>query len=473
MRNKFQQTILTGFVLLFVLPTVQLRAEISSANPARQALLFRNGDILFGNLESISHDKSVIWRRSDVAQPIEFSPTNLSEIQFPSAKKTALNATNACRVQLNNDDSLEGKLLQLDSEKIILETSFAGKVVFPRQVVRAIEPLPPERELIFTGPSGLDGWTLGKVTAIAAGEAGDWKYTNGAFYATRSASIARDLKLPDVAKIEFDLAWKGMLQAAIALYTSYMQPINLANKDTEPDFGGFYSLQINSFVSTLMPVRKNAPLKYMEQIPVPTFSQKNRAHIEIRANKPKNSIALFVDDTLVKEWIDTEDFAGSGTGMRFVHQGQGAIKMSNLRIAEWNGKMESASTNPPSLKEDLAKLLNGDKVSGTLETFRDGKFKFSMSNTKLDVPFERVSEIFFMRQTNEPVAETKSNIRAFFSGGGSVTFRVESWEKEGVATASPNFGRATFVPTAFDRIQLHPNLEKTSERFPPVKSESQ
>ena len=313
---------------------------------------------------------------------------------------------------------------------------------------------------------------MGKVNAVAVGEAGEWQYTNGAFYATRAASIARDLKLPEVASIEFDLAWKGMLQAAIALYTSYMQPVNLATKDNEPDFGGFYSLQINSFVSTLMPVRKNSPLKYMGQIPVPAFNQKNRAHIEIRANKPKNSIALLVDGVLVNEWIDTEDFAGSGTGMRFVHQGQGAIKMSNLRIAEWNGKMESKATNRSLFKEDVAKLLNGDKVPGSLETFRDGKLTFSTGNKKLDIPFERVSEIFFAGETNA-VAETGPNIRAFFSGEGRVTFRVERWDQQSVIALSPNFGRATFTPTAFERLQLNPNLEKTSEQVPAVKSEIQ
>jgi catechol 2,3-dioxygenase-like lactoylglutathione lyase family enzyme len=360
---------------------------------------------------------------------------------------------------LSNGDSLEGKLLQLDSKEIVLETSFAGKMIFPRNLVKMLEPLPPEREPIFSGPTGLDGWTLGKVSAVAAGESGQWSYTNGAFYATRAASIARDVKLPDVARIEFDLAWKGVLQSAIALYTSYMQPVNLQTKDTDPDFGAFYSLQINSFVSTLMPVRKNEPLKYMGQIPVPAFSQKNHAHVEILASKPKRSIAFFVDGSLVKEWVDTEEFAGSGTGMRFVHQGQGAVKLSHLRIAEWNGKMESKATNLPPFKDDLTKLLNGDKVSGTLETFRDGKLSFSTANGKLDIPFERVAEAFF--KSKETTSANRANVRAFFTDGGSVTFQLERWDGQGVVATSPNFGRATFAPGTFERAQL--NLESTNQ----------
>lgn len=473
MSNKLHQKIFSAVwlaLVTFLFFAPQMRAEIRSTNAVKQALLFRNGDVLFGNLESISSDKSVVWKRGDVLQPMEFSATNLLEIQFSSAKKTNLSTTNGCRIKLSNGDSLEGKLLQLDSEKIILETSFAGKMTFPRGVVQMIEPLPPERQPIFTGPTGVDGWTMGKVSAVAAGEAGQWKYTNGAFYATRAASIARDLKLPDVARIEFDLAWKGMLQAAIALYTSYMQPINLQTKDTEPDFGGFYSLQINSFVSTLMPVRKNEPLKYLGQFPVPAFNQKNHVHIKILANKPKRSIAFLVDDVLVKEWIDTEEFAGSGTGMRFVHQGQGTIKLSNLHIAEWNGKMETKATNLPPFKEDLAKLLNGDKVSGKLESFSSGKLTFLTGAGKLDIPFERVSEVFFAKKTNAAPEKMEPNIRAFFSGGGSVTFRVERWDDKGVVATSPNFGRAIFASETFERAELNPEIVRNTAQADPRKS---
>lgn len=472
MKNNFQSLIfsaLLGCALCAV--ATGAAAETTNSAPGKQALFFRNGDILIGNLESIRSDKTVVWRRNDVSQPMEFSGTNLLEVQFPRAKQETLSATNACRVELRNGDSFEGKLLQLDSEKIVLQTSFAGKLTFPRRAVEMLEPMPPQKEPIYSGPTGLEGWTMGKASAFPEDEAGQWQYTNGAFYAIHSASIARDLHLPDVARIEFDLAWKGVLQSAIALYTSYMQPVNLQTKDTNPDFGAFYSLQINSFVSTLMPVRRNEPLKYMGQIPVPAFSQKNHAHLEILANKPKRSIALFVDGSLVKEWVDTEEFAGSGTGMRFVHQGHGAVKLSHLRISEWNGKMESQSTNRPAGDGDIAKLLNGDKVSGTLENYRDGKLSFLTDNGKLAIPFERVSEAYFARKNSQTSPTGPENIRAFFSDGGSVTFRVQQWDSHGVVAESPNFGRATFAPEAFERAQLNPALFNSGQRETPEQNE--
>lgn len=439
----------------------QSTSNSTATKPAgKDALLFLNGDVLLGQLESIRGDKNVTWRREDVAEPIEFSGTNLLEVHFPPVKQTRLSATNGCRVALRNGDLLDGKLLQFDSKELVLETTFAGKMTFPRAVVEKIEPLPPEREPVFSGPTGLDGWIMGKVNAFAAGEAGQWKYTNGAFYATRAASIARDLKLPDVARVEFDLAWKGVLQSAIAIDTGYMQPVNLQTKDAGPDFGGFYSLQINSFVSALMRVKKDEPLKYMEgQVPIPAFSQKNHAHIELLVSKPKQSVALLVDGALVKEWVDKEGFAGTGTGMRFVHQGQGAVKLSNLRVGEWNGKMKSKSTDNPAGDEDVARLLNGDKVSGKLEIFRDGKFLFSTPNGKLAIPFERISESFMGGESTRVTDEPES-VRAFFSDGGRVSFHIERWDAQGILAESPNFGRATFAPKSFERAELNPGKEK-------------
>ena len=88
--------------------------------------------------------------------------------------------------------------------------------------------------------------------APAPGESGQWTYRNGAFYAGKTASIARDLKLPDVAEIQFDLAWKGALNLAIALYTDSLLPILLTAKDQAPDFGGFYSLRLHNATEALI-----------------------------------------------------------------------------------------------------------------------------------------------------------------------------------------------------------------------------
>src|SRR5687768_16839635 len=141
----------------------------------------------------------------------------------------------------------------------------------------------------------MEGWTRGKVNAQGLTDAGEWMYSNGAFYALKSASIARDLKLPDVASIQFDLEWRGFFHVAVALYSSYLHPINLANKESEPQFGGFYSMQLNPFSANLLPVEQNEPLRYLGQASLQHLAQTNAAHIDIRVNKAKSLVALMVN----------------------------------------------------------------------------------------------------------------------------------------------------------------------------------
>jgi hypothetical protein len=317
-------------------------------------------------------------------------------------------------------------------------------------------PIPAGQALIFEGPTGLEGWTMGKMAATIA-DPGAWKYKNGAFYATRPASIARDLNLPDVASIQFDITWKGLLYLAVALYTEYLHPINLANKEQEPDFGGFYSLQLNYMSANLLPVKKHDILRYggLGQGAIPAFTQKNNAHIEIRVSKPKKLVALLVDGALIKQWIDTEEFAGTGKALRFVHQGQGSIKLSNLRLTEWDGQFEEPPAPAPESKMDIARLRNGDKLNGDLQVIRNGLATVSVSGKALDVPLTRVKQIDLAGQKSERAKEDPTDVHAYFTEGGTLTFHLEEWGDTRVIATSPNFGRVAFDPTAFNRLRFH------------------
>lgn len=419
----------------------------------REALLFRNGDRLYGALQSLAPTTGVRWQHSDAEQVIDFLPDNVAEIHFPSRPRPLPAGTASCRVQLNNQDELEGSSIRLDSENALLQTWYAGEITIPRRSILVIKPVPPEGATLFQGPTGLEGWTIGKVVS-ALGDAGEWKYRNGAFYATNAASIARDLKMPDEALIEFDLAWKGVFQLAIALFTDYLQPINLANKDTEPDFAGFYSLQLNSFSANLLPVKKNDPLRYLGQISVPAFNQRNAAHVEIRASKSKRSVSLLVDGQLIKQWVDTEEFAGQGKGMRFVHQGQGRLKLSHLKVSEWNGQMEDSPAVATDARQDVVRLRNGDKVEGHVKLVDTNNVQVSNAGTDLDIPLVRVKRIELAGSRPDAIGKTSETARAIFCRGGAVTFELERWEPGKVLGQSPNFGKLTFDPAAFSKVEL-------------------
>ncbi|MBM3833991.1 MAG: hypothetical protein FJ403_12125 [Verrucomicrobia bacterium] len=435
---------------------VPLPATQALKTASKDKILFRNGDLLTGNLELVDPAQEVRWRHADAFEPIEFKPETVAEIQFGyrDQPKTNSAATNICQVRLTNQDELSGSLLSSDSERIVLETWYAGRIEIPRKMVQFIMPKIEEGPLLFAGPEGLEEWTIGQVNSVP--DAGVWKYKDGAFYATRSASVARDLKLPDVAKIECDLTWKGVLYMAIALYTDYLHPVNLQSKETGPEFGGFYSLQLRHYIADLLPVTKKEPIRYLGQAPIPTVSQKNKIHLDIRVNKPKRTIALLVDGVLVKQWIETEDFVGQGTGVRFVHQGHGAIKLSNIRVSQWNGQFEEKPSPTPNSKDDIARLQNGDRAVGQLQAIRDGKVTFApAAGAPLDIPLNRVKVLEFASLKADRANEDNADIKATFRSGGSIALRLEKWSEGEVIGTSPNFGRITLNPLAFERVQFN------------------
>jgi len=434
-----------------------LTAGFGPTSGAAEALAFDNGDLLYGALLSID-TRHVRWQRLDAAQPLEFQLDHVTEVFFrPGAASNRVVAPN-CKVRLNNGDELEGRLVAMDADKLALETWYAGALSIPRSVIQVLLPVPPKGKTVFAGPAGFEGWTMGKVKTVGE-KGGEWRYKDGAFYAAEAASVARDVRLPDVANLQFDVAWKGMLYLAIALYTDYLQPVSLANKESEPPFGGFYSLQINSYSVNLLPVTQKDPLRPLGQAMVSNFSRGTRAHVEIRADKSKRLIALLVDGVMVKQWIDPEGFVGKGTGIRLVHQGQGSVRLSNLAVSEWDGQFEEPLTLSARGPLDQIRLRNGDKVVGDLQAFRDGKLTVMTAGAAKDMPLSQVKQIELAATKSAQAPRATANVRAFFASGASVTIDLERWDQHGVVGINPALGPVRLAPTAFARLVFVTHLK--------------
>ena len=429
----------------------------------RDLVLFRNGDLLYGSLNSINQTNGIEWSRSDAISGFQLTPRQVSEIVLSRTQSAPeITSSNYCTIQLNNGDQLQGVLNGYDGEKVTLDTWYGGRMVFPKSSVAMLVPVGFPRKVLFEGPNGLEGWTMGEVNAaVALLDSGQWLYQKHAFYALKSASIARDVHLPDQASLSFDIEWRGFFHLAIALYTEYLNPINLANKETEPKFGGFYSLQINPFSANLLPVKQSEPLRYLGQAPLQNLSQKTSAHIDIRVSKQKKLLALLIDGVVVKQWLDSDaEFAGSGSAIRFVHQGQGAVKLTNIKVTEWDGHFEEPPSLTPNKPHDIARLKNGDRVPGAVKSIQDAKMKVEGGGTVLDIPMARVKQIEF---AGKPLTETENTnkVRAFLVSGGSLTFELQQWTPEGLMARSDNFGTVTFKPGSFARLLFDLNKDES------------
>jgi hypothetical protein len=138
----------------------------------------------------------------------------------------------------------------------------------------------------------------------------------------------------------------------------------------------------------------------------------------------------------------------------------GSLKLSNLRIAEWDGRFEERPSNGNG-ETDLTKLRNDDRVIGAVESFKDGKFSIHSENGVLEIPLERVKQVELAGKKVEMATDDPTAVNAFFKNGQVIAFHLDRWDKEGIHASSPNFGKATFNPAAFTRIVF-----KTDEPAP-------
>jgi hypothetical protein len=421
-------------------------------------LSFRDGDMLYGKLLEILPGSVLRWQHADASETIDFKPENVAQIDFSPRPVTAAGSNSSCKLWLANGDELAGNLVSCDRDFFILDTWYAGKLSIPRRALQTLA-FNPRTPILFDGPTSMDGWTQGNAVKGVIGDSGQWSFRNGAFYADKAASIARDVKLPERSQIQFDLAWKGPLSMAVALYTDSLQPILLTDKENGPDFGGFYSLQFrNTLFVTLTPIRKKDPLRPLgEPLIIQSLTQKDRVHVDLRLSKADRQVALFLDGALIKNWIDPSGFAGQGTGLRFVNNsvGAAAVKMSNLRISKWNGVLDDVSAEVPDPSHDVVMLESGAKISGAVESMAEGRISMLTIGGATNVPLNSASAIEFAHfQGQAQAAAPAVNAHATFVQGGAVTFELLAWRPNGVEGTSPDFGKVKFDPAAFGRLQF-------------------
>lgn len=421
-----------------------------------QTIYFRNGDLLFGQLESITPTNSLRWRHPDSAAAIDFQTRAVTEVQLGSAPQPATASPAYCLARLTNGDELAGNLLSLDDKQLVLATWYAGTLTLPRGQVASLRPLGLAPQVVFEGPTGLDGWTMGKSVLVGA-VASHWQYQNGAFVASQPASIARDVKLPANASLEFDLAWRGSFALAVALYTDSLHPVRLAQTADEAPFCPFYSLQLNSYSTQLLHVKHQEGARQAGMAVIPMLQQTNQARVAIKCSREQKTITLFLNGVLAKQWHDPAGFGGEGTGIRLVHQGQGPIRLANLRVTEWDGRLEEqAAPVAANVQDDVCRLVNRDALAGTAKSFRDGRLTFATADRPVEVPLARIAQVDFATAKNQPVPAEAGAAQVFFAGRGRLTLALEGWTEKLVTARSGTFGRVEFVPQAFSRIVFAP-----------------
>ena len=100
-------------------------------------------------------------------------------------------------------------------------------------------------------------------------------------------------------------------------------------------------------------------------------------------------------------------------------------------------------------------LVNKDKVSGKLEKLHDNLLTVATGQGSLDIPLSRVSQISLGNPTTTSPPDKPWELRAYFAGGGTVSFELEQWQHGKVWGRSTNFGQIDFDPQFVRQLQFN------------------
>ena len=456
-----------------------------SKAPRLEKLKLLNGDDISGKFLGIK-DGKILWQHPSFSGLIQVKSADISEIRlFPMAAKSR---RHNCTVELVNGDTLQGDLIELSETELVLDTWYGGRLKLPRNSVRVLRPGQTADRIIYEGPDGNpDNWQtgnrntgvqmkgfgfnqlnaravparlainiLGKIPMQQAQRNGqNWRYVDNGFNCSSSGPLLgrKDLEFPDRCQIEFDIQWSNYFGLGINLYAD-----NIKNEYT----GNSYSLRMDHSNVYLYRISNNSSSRIGVNVQSRMKQPKTRAHVAIFIDKAQKTITLLVDDQLVHKWKDNNaKFAGKGNGLLFTSRNSYPMRLSNIRIAEWDGNLPQAGggKNLGNGKDDYVKFKNDDSISGQAKTIRDGKLTLATSFAEVPVDMSSISVL----ELANPVVKTTpkaGEVQAQMRARGQLTFRMQSWVDGKVRVVSPYFGTADFDPSVFEKLMFNRHVPR-------------
>lgn len=441
--------------LAFILHACPVIAGDKPSSPEEGKLLFSNGDVLHGNF--LGCDKAGLhWQSAASKKPLVFQISSLAEAK-PAPRAPAGGAMPGTHsVRLANGDELSGTLVSLDENTLLLGTWYAGQLAIPRSAIISIKKL-NKSGVVYQGPNNASEWIVDE-----NGERDDngnlgCVVKNKALVAIGYGEVRCKTKLPPRVDLGFDLT----LPAGEPDLDIYFD----ANETG--DVRDCYLFQVGLGGVDIHRI-SNGNSQHLDgpaDIDTTPFRQE-KVRLNIRADKQAKKLWLFVNGKKIWEYTDPANFAGTGDCLRFTSQiEQGVMKIRNVKISSWEG--EDSASSPVSgkpLKEDLLLLENQDRASGKLKGFANGKAVLATNDGEMNIALDRIDAIQFAAGGNS--GKSADGVRAYFFGGGNATLNFESWDGKKVVATSPVFGKAEFLPGAFQQLQFQKRAETPRDNEP-------
>lgn len=451
------------------LPLVVFAASLAAAAAADEPSIIRfanpSMDQLSGSLGAVTADR-IVWNSPILEKPTPFWLKNVLEVTLPAAQPE-FNATHEATLTLMNGDCVRGQVAAVTDDTVTLDTWYAGRLAFRRVMVKEVV-IDPRPSLVFSGPTGLDGWAQ-------TAKPGTWTYENGSLRTNASEGIGRELELPEECSIGFDAAWRGGLMLNFNFFADDVA--------TDSPSQGYQISCQGSYASIR---RQNASMQFGDMANIPEFRENEKVRIEVRASRKSGNICLYVNNRCAALWKDPGVAKGKfGNCIQFVPRGKETLRISKIKVAAWDGVLDESAEEDAAMmgmgmgmggfgiqpnrnnREPKAepktkpaddgrmKLRNGDSIGGEVTSIVDGVITIKTPFAEVKLPVARVRNIILKPAPLERPIRRNGDVRVWFSDGSSLVFCLDEMTKDTITGHSQLFGTATFKLAAFNRIEFN------------------
>ena len=418
------------------------------SGPALDVLDFLMGDRMSGDLLGIEEQK-LRWKHPDAVDSMSFVMDNLQGAVLKGRRDVG-GLLKLARVEMTNGDIYRGKIVSMSGNNLVIETPYAGNVTLVVAHVKSIRPA-TESKIVYEGPNSLEEWKTNQ---------NSWAFNKGTLTSrSGNQSIGRVIDdLPDMASIEMDLAWRGNAQINIGFWGENPESIHQNS----------HTLMIQGSYVRLFRYSNTHGGNDLGAINFEAFQTSTRATLGLKLDRKGQNIALFVDGVLAKQWKDTSPGPLTGSALILQSTSGNALRVSNIRVTQWDGKFGGAGSEEGQGETDMAEFSNGDKFSGKLEQIANGQMKFVTDFATFDVPVQRVARVELASKTREQARRHPGDVEVFFPTEERITLRLNTLGNEFLKGSSQNSGDLNLRRSMITKLRFNiydPRQQKTEEEW--------
>ncbi len=404
-------------------------AEAPPAAPFEPLAVFMNNDRLHGALDH-AEQGTIFWRHKDSRTPLTFSAKGLRHVLL--GRPAPADTSAAALVVLTNGDVLPCQSLSLDTDRIVVSTAFAGKLSINRHMLAEMRPTKAVNErIVYELGDDATGWKCDE--NMGRGMKDRATAAKGVIELRQGGSLAKDIGLPEMAAIDFDLAGLGMNSNlciffysetiaryrgnayAIGISPNYLSFQTFTHQGNRGESGG------NTSISKLL-------------------KGKAKCHVTLLTDKKNRAFRLLVNGSQAGQWNASKDIGDSGGILGFANDSQGKFRISNLRVTKWNGEQIDAKPLPEAECDSIT-LGNGDKISGALTAVSEaGIVTMKTDFADFTIPLDRCVSLRTAGSTRWTPRRDADDVRVLLDGSACVTLKLSAISDNAVAGSSEAFG---------------------------------